>query len=142
MLESLKANLATISTDCMTSAADHETTAKARAEELRVIAEAKKVIEDSVGGAASKVYGFFQLQQSSNVQSRLDLSNLEVVVALKKLAKEQHSAALAQLASRVSAISRFGGSNSEDIFAKIKGAVGRLTLGAFHWMVDKTLEGS
>jgi len=51
------------------------------------------------------------------------LSNLEVVAAVKKLAKDQHSIALSQLASRISAVMRYGGSNSEDIFAKIKGLI-------------------
>jgi len=51
------------------------------------------------------------------------LANLEVVAAVKKLAREQHSSALAQLASRVSAVLRYGGSNSEDVFAKIKGLI-------------------
>merc|ERR1719456_2166720 len=51
------------------------------------------------------------------------VANMEVVVAVKKLAKEHHSSALTQLASRISAVSRFGGSNSEDIFAKIKGLI-------------------
>merc|ERR1719424_2050565 len=51
------------------------------------------------------------------------LSNLEVVAAVKKLAKEQHSIGLSQLASRISAVMRYGGSNNEDIFAKIKGLI-------------------
>merc|ERR1719191_2366185 len=114
-LKALNANLDTVSTDCMTSAADHEASQKARAEELSVIAEAKKIVKDATAGATAKVYSLVQVQASSRVQ----LANMEVVAAVKKLAREQRSSALAQLASRVSAVVRY--SNGDDIFAKVKG---------------------
>eukprot|EP00747_Dinoflagellata_sp_TGD_P154795 gnl/TRDRNA2_/TRDRNA2_177533_c10_seq24.p1 gnl/TRDRNA2_/TRDRNA2_177533_c10~~gnl/TRDRNA2_/TRDRNA2_177533_c10_seq24.p1 ORF type:complete len:689 (+),score=281.38 gnl/TRDRNA2_/TRDRNA2_177533_c10_seq24:89-2155(+) len=120
-LSNLNSNLGTVSTDCMTSATDHENSVKARAEELSVIAKAKKIVEEATGGAVDKLYSFIQV--SSTQASSMRLASMEVVAALKKLAKEQHSSALAQLASRVSAITRYGGSNQEDIFAKIKGLI-------------------
>merc|ERR1740129_1526714 len=45
---------------------------------------------------------------------------------IKKLAKQHHSAALAQLASRVSAIMRFGAAAGEDPFAKVKSLIADL----------------
>merc|ERR1719217_1499216 len=42
---------------------------------------------------------------------------------VKKLARDQHSNALAQLASRVDAVVRYGSAGGEDVFAKIKGLV-------------------
>lgn len=42
---------------------------------------------------------------------------------VKKLAKGQHSAALAQLASRIEAILRYGASAGEDPFAKVKSLI-------------------
>merc|ERR1719343_1051412 len=42
---------------------------------------------------------------------------------VKQLAKKHHSSALAQLASRISAVARYGGMNGEDPFAKIKGLI-------------------
>merc|ERR1740129_393986 len=42
---------------------------------------------------------------------------------IKQLAKKEHSAALAQLASRIAAVAKFGSSNGEDPFAKIKGLI-------------------
>merc|ERR1740129_757782 len=45
---------------------------------------------------------------------------------IKKLAKQHHSAALAQLASRVSAILRFGAAAGEDPFAKVKSLIADL----------------
>merc|ERR1719321_2608584 len=44
---------------------------------------------------------------------------MEVVAVIKKLAKTQHSIALQQLASRVSAVVKLGGGNA-DVFAKVK----------------------
>merc|ERR1719409_557502 len=42
---------------------------------------------------------------------------------IKNLAKQHHSAALNQLAARISAFSRYGGGSAEDIFAKVKGLI-------------------
>merc|ERR1719499_2557533 len=42
---------------------------------------------------------------------------------VKQLAKKHHSAALAQLASRIAAVAKFGAANGEDIFGKIKGLI-------------------
>jgi hypothetical protein len=42
---------------------------------------------------------------------------------VKKLAKEHHSAALAQLASRIGAVIRYGASSGEDPFTKVKALI-------------------
>merc|ERR1719420_611859 len=122
-LKKLNEYYETISTDCMMTATNVELSKKSRAEELAVIAEAKQIVQDSVEGAVAKVYSFLQVQVSSKVESRMYLANLEVVTAVKKLARDHHSSALTQLASKISAVMRFGGSNSEDVFAKIKGLI-------------------
>jgi chromosome segregation ATPase len=64
-----------------------------------------------------QTYSFIQ------ISSRTDLRNSEIVVLLKNLAKKQHSAALAQLASRVEAVAKYGAAAGEDPFAKIKGLI-------------------
>merc|ERR1719359_2179947 len=103
-LQDSEESLATSNTDCMTTAADHEATVAARNEELKVIATAEKILKDSTGGAESQTYGFLQVASASRMQTRADLANTEVVTLVKKLAREHHSAALAQLASRISVV--------------------------------------
>jgi hypothetical protein len=113
------------STTCMTVAADHDATVKSRNEELTAIATAKKVLGETTSGAVSQSYSFIQASSktSSRMQTRADLANMEVVGLVKKLAKEQHSAALAQLASRIGAVIRFGASAGENPFAKVKSLI-------------------
>jgi len=114
--------LATAKSTCMKVGGDHELTVKARAEELKVIAEAKKLLVETTSGAEGQTYSFFQVF-SSRLQTRADLAHAEVVVLVKKLAREHHSAALAQLASRVAAVLQYGSENGEDPFVKVKGLI-------------------
>jgi len=108
-------SLKTATTTCMSVAADHEATVKSRTEELNAIATAEKILKESTGGAVEQSYSFVQLQ------SRTDLKNAEVVTLVKKLAKQHHSAALAQLASRIKAVMSYG--MGDDVFAKVKGLI-------------------
>merc|ERR1719238_2407299 len=59
----------------------------------------------------------------ARMQTKTDLANAEVAAMVKKLAQKHHSAALAQLASRVAAVVKYGASAGEDPFAKIKGLI-------------------
>merc|ERR1719486_107706 len=119
--------LETTGTTCMTVAADHEATMKSRSEELAAIAQAKKILSETSSGAVEQTYSFFQLDQSagtgSSLRTREDLSNAEIVNLVKKLARDQHSAALAQLASRIQAVIKYGASTGEDPFAKVKSLI-------------------
>jgi predicted nucleic acid-binding Zn-ribbon protein len=117
-LADVTAELATASSNCMQTAADHEATVTARTEELGVIAEAKKIVKDATGGAEAQSYSLLQ------ISSRSDLKKSEVITVIKNLARTHHSAALAQLASRVDAVVRYGGAGGEDVFGKIKGMIG------------------
>jgi len=102
---------------CMQTAADHEETVKARKEELAVLDKARGILEESVGGAVKRSYGLLQLSSHS------DLVKSEVATMVKALARKHHSAALAQLASRVAAVIKYGASNGQDPFAKVKGLI-------------------
>jgi len=116
-LADVSAELATASSNCMQTAADHEATVTARTEELGVIAQARKIIAEATGGAASQTYSLLQ------ISSRSDLKKSEVITVIKNLAKTHHSSALAQLASRVDAVVKYGASGGEDVFTKIKGLI-------------------
>merc|ERR1711957_372366 len=115
-LASSKQELATAQSSCVQVAADHEATVAARKEELAVIAQAQKILTDTSSGAVSQTYSLFQ------IRTRSDLAGSEVVAAVKRLAKKTHSSALAQLASRISSVLRFGSSTS-DPFGKVKGLI-------------------
>jgi len=116
-LSAAQNELATASAECMQVAADHEATVAARAEELAVIAKAKKILEETSGGGVEQSYSFLQ------VTSRAQLKSSEVVAVIKKLAHDQHSSSLAQLASRIAAVAKYGSGSSDDPFAKIKGLI-------------------
>jgi len=106
---------------CMTTAADHEASIHGRDEELKVIAQAKKILEETSAGAVSQTYSFAQL--SARAQTSSSLAHSRVVSMVRKLAQKQHSAALAQLASRIASFAKYGAANGEDPFAKVKGLI-------------------
>merc|ERR1719240_1016564 len=73
----------------------------------------------SVRGADSNIQTH-KASMTSRIQTRADLANFEVVNLLKRLAREQHSAALSQLASKIATTMRFGSQNGDDPFVKVK----------------------
>lgn len=112
-LKASEEELATAQAECMQVAADHEATVTAREEELAVIAKAKKILQET--NFVQESADFLQ------ISSRAQLKNSEVIAAIKRLAKQQHSSALAQLASRIGAVAKYGA--ADDVFAKIKGLI-------------------
>jgi len=105
-------------TNCIQVAGDHETTVASRKEELKAVDTATKILKDtSGGGAVSATYSFLQLL------TRSDLANAEVINTVKNLAKKEQSKALAQLASRIEAVIRYGSKAGMDPFAKIKSMI-------------------
>lgn len=99
--------------DCMDVAQDHEASSKSRSEELKAIAIAKKAIKEMTGGAEAAAYGFLQWGNYD--------SHFEVVNIVRKIAHEQHSTTLAQLAGRISSAIKEGSVSGMDPFVKIKG---------------------
>jgi peptidoglycan hydrolase CwlO-like protein len=122
-LQNGQSSLATANTDCMTTAADHEATVAARNEELKVLNMAEKILKGTTSGAVEQTYSFLEVATSSRLQSRADLANSEVITIIKKLARDQHSAALAQLASRIAVVVKYGSRNGDDPFAKVKSLI-------------------
>merc|ERR1719155_297301 len=127
-LKGAEDELQTANTDCMTTAADHEATVAARNEELKVIATAEKILKDSTSGAVDQTYSLLQVASASQMQTRADLANSEVITLVKKLARDHHSAALAQLASRLAVVIRYGTKDGADPFKKIKGLIGDMIM--------------
>merc|ERR1719436_838039 len=124
------ANLEGIQASCMQVAADHATTVAGRKDELNAIAEAKKILEETSSGAVEQSYSLLQLSEASLASSKLrthtDLKKAEVINVVQQLAKKFHSAALSQLASRISAVVRLGTAAGEDPFVKVKGLISDL----------------
>merc|ERR1719482_2716838 len=121
-LADASAALATAQSTCMSVAADHEATVKSRTEELTAIATAKKILQETSAGAVGEAYSLIQLGTHSKLRTRTDLANAEVINLVKHLAKKYHSSSLAQLASRISVVMRYG----DDVFAKVKGLIREL----------------
>jgi len=115
--------LAAAQDNCIQVSEDHQATVAGRTAELQAIAEAKKILESSTSGAVGQTYSFLQVSAVSKLHTRADLANAEVVNLIKKLAERQHSSALAQLASRISTVIRYGSADGDDVFAKVKGLI-------------------
>jgi len=94
--------------DCMTKASTFEAETRSRGEELKALAEAKGVIREATGAAAS----FLQVASSTSSADQ------EAMRLVRDLARKDGSTALAQLASRMSSAM-----HSRDPFGKIKGLI-------------------
>merc|ERR1719506_237586 len=115
-LTTAKDALATTQSDCLGVANNHEASIRARAEEIKVIAEARKILEESTGAAVSQSYSLLQVK----IKSTTDLRNNEVVASIEKLAKQHKSVKLAQLASKISSVITYGG---DGVFEKVKAMI-------------------
>merc|ERR1719375_2199329 len=117
--------LATLHQDCMKGAEDFEAETKSRGDELKALATAKKVIQESTStGAADLSYSFLQVSRSA-LSSSADLANFEAVRFVRDLAQKENSPALAQLAQRMAQAMRASG-QSGDPFAKVKSLINNM----------------
>jgi len=126
-LKAAEEALATAQSTCAQVSADHDATVAARAEELKVIGEAVDVLKSTTSGAVDQAYAFLQVGTSSSlgIRSRADLARSEVLTLIKKLAQQQHSSALVQLASRIMAVMR-NSRSGEGPFEKVKSLINDL----------------
>merc|ERR1740121_2643572 len=81
------------------------------------------ILVETTSGAVEQTYSLLQMTAHTRVRTEADLAQAEVVTLVKRLAHQHHSAALAQLASRVAAEFRYGASSGSDPFAKVKGLI-------------------
>lgn len=102
--------------ECMAKSQDYEAATKSRQEELEALAEAKKAIEETTGGPETS---FLQLRSdpSSSDSVRVPFA---VVHRLRELGKEQSSAALTQLASRMATAVSLSTRQGVDPFKKVR----------------------
>merc|ERR1719275_367870 len=98
--------------ECLSKAQDYEAETKSRGEELKAIATAKKVIQETTAGAADLSYGLNQV-------SFLQAGGFKAVRFLHDLALKERLPALAQLTMQMGAVMRTG----DDPFAKVKGLI-------------------
>lgn len=114
---------------CMARAEDFEAEVKSRDEELKALAEAKKVLSETTSGAVDLTYSLaqqaslFQVSAESTIASGMDLANFEAVRFVRDLARKQGSSMLAQLAQRMATVIRLGAHGGADPFAKVKSLI-------------------
>jgi len=113
------AALADLHKDCLGKAQDFEASTKSRTEELKALAEAKKILAETTGGADKITYGLTQVS-FLQLNSMEGLVQFEAIRLIRDLARKQSSSSLAQLASRMDAAMHSGVS---DPFAKVKGLI-------------------
>jgi chromosome segregation ATPase len=108
--------------DCLTKAQDFEAETKSRTEELKALAEAKKILKETTAGAEAQTYGLNQ-ESFLQITSKAGLAQFEAVRLVRDLARKDNSRALAQLASRLEMTVRTGSAQGADPFAKVKGLI-------------------
>lgn len=118
------ATLKTLHQDCLEKSQDFEAETKSRAEELKALSTAKKIIAEASAGADSLSYGldqisFIQASSDNALQTTADLANFEAVRLVRDLARKTHDTALTQLAARMAAAIR-GARAGADPFAKVR----------------------
>lgn len=105
--------------DCTTKASDFEAETKSRGQELASLAEAKKVIKETTGGAEEQSYGLAQVSFVQRLES--SPSARAAVRFVRDLSRKHTSPLLAQLASRMTAVLRSDA--SDDVFGKVTGLI-------------------
>ena len=80
-------------------ASDHEASVKVFAEELKAWTEATQVLQSETDGADGHTYSLFQENPNAALQTPTDLKGFDMMTVVRQLAEQEHSTALAQLAS-------------------------------------------
>jgi len=82
-----------------------------------------KILESTTTGAVEQTYSLLQTASRSQLRTRVDLANAEIVSMVKGLAQKHHSAALSQLASRIATVFRYSSATGDDPFVKVRGLI-------------------
>lgn len=121
------ATLAALHQDCTTGSEDFVAETKSREDELKALAEARKILGNALP-AAAQTYGpaldqasFLQvMRQNAGISSQEDLAKFEAVRFIRDLGRKQNSVALAQLASQLSSIFRYASTSGSHPYEKAK----------------------
>jgi len=105
-----------LSRNCQQRAVDFEISTKSRAEELKALEEAKKIIAEATGAATERQYSFIQLKSKSKASGA---AFNQLAGTIKSLGKKEKNPALVQLAGQIRATM----SMNADPFAKVKGLI-------------------
>jgi len=104
-----------LSMNCQQRATDWEASQKSRAEELKALSDARKIIADTTGGSAKRQYGFIQIASKSKDDGIFE----EVQTKIKQMGKRDNIFMLTQLAGQI----RAAVSMNDDPFGKVKGLI-------------------
>lgn len=131
-----KQTLQNMDSDCKSKEQDHQASVAGFEKELKALAEAKEVLIGMTTEATAHTYGnavaasFLQVAKGhrfaragGHLRTNADLAHFEVANLVRKLARDEHDAALAQLAGRISNAMREGAQTGEDPFVKVKGMI-------------------
>eukprot|EP00397_Hematodinium_sp_SG-2012_P013167 GEMP01013361.1.p1 GENE.GEMP01013361.1~~GEMP01013361.1.p1 ORF type:complete len:684 (+),score=217.54 GEMP01013361.1:36-2054(+) len=99
--------------NCKQRASDEELSQKSRSEELHAIAEAKRIISESTGGATTRQYTLVQVKASTGTPAEV---YDKVADRIKHLGREHNNYQMTQLASQIRTVE----SMSADPFTKVK----------------------
>lgn len=109
---------------CLGKATDFEEQTKARDEELKTLATAKKILSETTGAASSQTYGLVDTSFVQVASTRLlSGSGAGALRIIRHLAYRQKSSSLTQLASRIQSTLRFGNADGANPFQKVQGMV-------------------
>ena len=78
------------------------------------------MLQSETDGADGHTYSLFQENSSAALQTPTDLKGFDMMTVVRRLAEQEHFAALAQLRSRISAITKFGADADNDPFVNEK----------------------
>lgn len=115
--------------ECMSKAEDFEVETAGRAEELKALAKAKKILVEMTGGAVAQTSldqtSFLQISARARSESAAEsgAQGLEAARLIRRMARKDKSVVLEQLADRMAAAVRLGDQHGDDPFAKVKGMI-------------------
>jgi hypothetical protein len=123
--------LAELHRECLDKATAYEEGMTVRNEELKALAEAKKILVSTTGGATEQTYlaqtSFLQVAARSKAKAKAkaksESSAADVLHMVRRIAFSDHSNVLIELANHIESAIQSSGFRGTDPFGKVKGMV-------------------